>query len=379
MTVSNEILEEEIKTLQKAASLHAKYSIEQYKKVLLSLKELEREKESLEQKVKDRTEHLEIEILERKKIATKLEEDKKLIEQYNDELHRDKILIEKYLKIVNDNVIITSTDENGVIHSASDAFCEVSGFSIDEVIGRTHNIIQSRVTPDKLYKSLWGTITRGKTWKGEIQNRTKDGKAFWVYITITVQFEEDKIIGFTAIMQDITNKKRIEEISIKDDLTDIYNRRHFNDIFPKTINRAKRSDSLIAFILLDIDFFKQYNDTYGHQMGDHVLVSVSRCIENTLNRADDYCFRLGGEEFGVILSVDEKDKALKFANKIRNNIENLKIEHKNNKASPYITVSMGIYCDKARGVKDEDEVYKLADDLLYEAKDSGRNRVVSNK
>ncbi len=170
--------------------------------------------------------------------------------------------------------------------------------------------------------------------------------------------------------------KELEKISITDALTHIYNRRYFNEIFPKVIKSAKRKDELVSFVIMDIDHFKQYNDTYGHQVGDEALLKVATSLKNSVNRADDYCFRLGGEEFGVVFKVDSKEKALEFANSIRENIENLCIEHSGNSASPYVTVSMGLICKNAHNIKDADEIYKQGDDLLYEAKESGRNKVI---
>jgi len=172
-------------------------------------------------------------------------------------------------------------------------------------------------------------------------------------------------------------QNELKLLTLTDSMTKLYNRRYFDEIFPQVIKSAKRKDELVSFVIMDIDHFKQYNDTYGHQMGDDALTKVATSLKETLHRADDYCFRLGGEEFGVVFKVDNKDKAFEFANNIRENIENLCIEHNGNSASPYVTVSMGLVCKNAHNIKDENEVYKQGDDLLYEAKESGRNKVVS--
>ena len=169
--------------------------------------------------------------------------------------------------------------------------------------------------------------------------------------------------------------KKLEKISITDDLTHIYNRRYFNEIFPKVINSSKRRNELVSFLMMDIDHFKQYNDTYGHQMGDEVLIKVAYAMKESLHRADDYCFRLGGEEFGIIFKSDTKDKAKEFAYKIRENIENLHIEHSGNSASDYVTVSLGLVCKNANDIQSDNQIYKEADDLLYKAKETGRNKV----
>jgi len=187
--------------------------------------------------------------------------------------------------------------------------------------------------------------------------------------------KKENVIGFTGVVVDITAQKELEILAITDSLTNLYNRRHFNELFPKMINSAKRNNDLVSFIIMDIDYFKQYNDTYGHQMGDDVLIKVAKAIKISLHRADDYCFRLGGEEFGVIFKAFSQEKALDFSNKIKESIENLHINHSGNSASPYVTASMGLICKNANDIKNSNEVYKEADKLLYKAKDSGRNNV----
>jgi diguanylate cyclase (GGDEF)-like protein len=167
----------------------------------------------------------------------------------------------------------------------------------------------------------------------------------------------------------------VEEMSITDALTGIYNRRYFDEHLPKVINSAKRKNELVNFIMMDIDHFKQYNDTYGHQMGDDVLVKIAKTLKDSLHRADDYCFRLGGEEFGVIFKANTKEESIKFANTLKQNIENLHITHSGNSASPYVTASFGLICQKANDILNTNEIYKQADDLLYTSKNLGRNRV----
>ena len=189
--------------------------------------------------------------------------------------------------------------------------------------------------------------------------------------------KDGKIIGYNAIRYDITDKKRIEEISITDGLTNIYNRRYFDEIFPKVINSAKRKNELIAFLFMDIDHFKQYNDNYGHQAGDEVLIKFARCLKESLHRSSDYVFRLGGEEFAIVYQPETKEKAIEFANTIKNNIEKLQIKHEFSSVRLYITASMGLVCKNANDI--DDKIYTQADALLYEAKESGRNQVKVNQ
>ena len=287
--------------------------------------------------------------------------------------------MKKYIKIVDENVLTSSTDLDGNITYASEAFCEISGYTKDELIGQNHRIIRHSDMKESTYKELWETITSGKTWKGEIKNKKKNGDYYWVKASISPVFDnKGKIISYTAVREDITDKKIIEEISITDGLTNIYNRRYFDEIFPKIINEAKRKNELVAFVFMDIDHFKQYNDNYGHQKGDEVLINFAACLKQSLHRSSDYTFRLGGEEFAVVYQMETKEKAVEFANNLRKNIENLKIEHKYSSVSSYITASMGLICKNANEIV-IDEIYKQADDLLYQAKRSGRNQVKVNE
>ena len=287
--------------------------------------------------------------------------------------------MKKYIKIVDENVLTSSTDLDGNITYASEAFCEISGYTKDELIGQNHRIIRHSDMKESTYKELWETITSAKTWKGEIKNKKKNGDYYWVKASISPVFDnKEEIISYTAIREDITDKKIIEEISITDGLTNIYNRRYFDEIFPKIINEAKRKNELVAFVFMDIDHFKQYNDNYGHQKGDEVLINFAACLKQSLHRSSDYTFRLGGEEFAVVYQMETKEKAVEFANNLRKNIENLKIEHKYSSVSSYITASMGLICKNANEIV-IDEIYKQADDLLYQAKRSGRNQVKVNE
>ena len=283
--------------------------------------------------------------------------------------------LQDYVNIVNQNVIVSTTDKKGIITEVSEAFCEISGYKKDELIGKSHNIVRHPNTPASFYKEMWDTLLSKKEWRGEIRNLAKNGDIYWTYAIITPILKNSEIIGFTSIKSDITNKKHIEELSITDELTKIYNRRFFNIKIEEEINRAKRDKKELCLIILDIDFFKQYNDTYGHQEGDIVIKSVANVLKRKTNRADDFAFRVGGEEFVIITHI-EKDKVLNYANSIKDDIENLKIEHSGNKASKYVTISLGVVCKNAIEINSSEELYKQADINLYKAKRSGRNCVV---
>lgn len=283
--------------------------------------------------------------------------------------------MKKYLDIIDRNVLTTSTDIKGNITYVSQAFLKMSQFKKEELIGKNHNIVKHEDMKKELFEELWQTIKAGKEWRGEIKNKKKNGGYFWTNTVITPEYSKGKIVAYTAIREDITDKKRVEEISITDGLTNIYNRRYFNELLPEYINNAKRKNEIITFVMMDIDHFKQYNDNYGHQKGDEVLIEVAKSLKESMKRADDYCFRLGGEEFGLLYKSTTINKAKSYILEILLSIENLKIEHKYNSASKYITVSIGASCQDATAIDDIKQLYKNTDELLYQSKKEGRNRV----
>jgi len=280
--------------------------------------------------------------------------------------------LEDYINIVDENVIISTTNKNGIITDVSKAFCKISGYTKEELIGCNHSIVKHPDTPLEFYKNMWDTLLSGKAWKGEIRNRSKDGKDYWVFAVIKPIFRNYEIVGFNALRTNITNKKYIEQLSITDELTQLYNRRHFNIKIEEEINRAKRDDKYFTLLIMDIDYFKQYNDTYGHQKGDIALEQVATVLKTFTNRVSDFAFRLGGEEFGIITALD-KEKAIDFATAIREKVEALKIEHSTSEVSSYLTISIGISSRKGFDITNSDAMYKEADDALYEAKNLGRN------
>ena len=183
-------------------------------------------------------------------------------------------------------------------------------------------------------------------------------------------------IGEVVVRYDITQKKQYEEMAITDSLTQIYNRRHFNNIIEQEINRANREKLILCLIILDVDYFKKYNDTYGHIEGDNALKSVAKTLKDNLKRGSDYPFRLGGEEFGILFISENETKALEFAEDIRRSIEDLHIPHSSSEVTDHITASLGLVAiDFNEVTADKDEFYRLADSALYQAKENGRNQV----
>lgn len=283
----------------------------------------------------------------------------------------------KYLDLIDKYVLISSTNANGDITYASEAFCNSTGYTKKELIGSNHRMMRDPNVAVEVFQNMWKTAKSGKTWRGEFSSIKKDGSLYWADTTVNPRYDlYNNIIGYDAIRVDISDKKRIERISITDSLTSLYNRRYFDKLFPAQLKMANRTDEKLALLMIDIDHFKQYNDTYGHQEGDGALQKVAQTLQSFAKRENDYAFRLGGEEFAMLFFIKDETDALTIANNLNLAVKENKIIHEKNSASKYLTVSIGLFiCNNEHCVNN---AYKEADNLLYKAKQKGRNQVVSN-
>ena len=282
--------------------------------------------------------------------------------------------LNRYIDLVDENILVSSCDTKGIITYASKAFVRVSGYKEHELIGQAHSIVRHPDSTKSQFENLWKTIKNGNIWKGEIKNRSKNNQDYWVDATIYPNFSDDgKILGYTAVRIDITDKKEIEKMSITDELTSLYNRRYFNTVFSQELIKATKKETNFAFIMMDIDNFKKYNDNYGHQKGDKVLENLSIIFRSLFEDEGDYSFRLGGEEFGAIFHADGIDKAKDKAKSVCESIYDANIEHKYNESYNRITVSIGLFFSSNTKGFNESKIYRLADEALYEVKENGRN------
>ncbi len=165
----------------------------------------------------------------------------------------------------------------------------------------------------------------------------------------------------------------LEKLSMYDGLTNIRNRRFFDETFEKTFNEIKRDKKSLAVLMIDIDFFKPYNDNYGHGQGDETLRKVAKALEKTIKRASDFVARYGGEEFVILLKDINKDGVEAVANNLLNAVRELKITHEFSKIENYVTVSIGVSFYNSSSDITKLELLLKADETLYNVKNSGRN------
>lgn len=193
---------------------------------------------------------------------------------------------------------------------------------------------------------------------------------------------EDKIKMTSLICQEtavaienFTTHEFLKKASITDELTQLYNQRHFFNTLKEEVARSKRYSQAFSLLFLDLDRFKMFNDSYGHRIGNKILIQVGQLIER-LTRSSDKVFRYGGDEFALILPETHEDDALMLADRIREEIENTDFSPDERKTDSRLSVSIGIVESDHNSLMNEDDIFKAADDAMHKAKKTGRNKVV---
>lgn len=275
--------------------------------------------------------------------------------------------MEIHAKIIEEHVSMTITNPEGVITYVTEAFNKLTGFSKEELIGQTHKVIRHPDMPKQFFKQMWETITKGQYWNGKVKNRKKDGGSFVAKTTIIPVLDDNEtIIEYMAIRHDFTAK----ELANIDALTALSNRRAFDEQLKTSIINSLVEKAPLMLAIIDIDHFKELNDTYGHQRGDLVLKDLASVLKSTL-RKEDYCFRWGGEEFVIILSNINYANAIKVAKKIKDAVA----KHVRVNAQG-VKCSIGIA--QLRDDDTKESLFERADNSLYQAKKYGRNRIYTD-
>lgn len=274
---------------------------------------------------------------------------------------------------------IVAYDESGQCYFTTKKTAKMIGAKcIDDILVQNFHEINSW-KENGLYSVVLKALSDNITYQYISNVKTSFGKNTWFEFIATSFFNENKK-NLIVILVDITEIKENElsykEKSIYDSLTGIHNRRYFDERYEIEIQHCCRAELPFSLILIDIDFFKLYNDTYGHVAGDECLKSIAQAIKNSLTRKSDSVSRYGGEEFICTLPYTNEKGALKVANNIKEAINKLKIPHSSSKVYKYVTVSQGVYTKTSIIKKSEIENFiQYTDIALYSAKEHGRNKI----
>lgn len=282
------------------------------------------------------------------------------------------------------------TDAQRVILRVNSAFTRITGYTSDEVVGQTPRILNSGRHPPEFFAAMTDSLKKDGGWQGEIWNRRKNGEIYPEWLTITAVYGDGhRVINYVATLADITSRKQVEEdikhLAFYDPLTSLPNRRLMTDRLRHAVAIANRNGRCGALMLLDLDNFKNLNDTLGHDAGDQLLVEVANRLEACV-REGDTVSRLGGDEFVVILegleavqlaAIHIEGIAVKILASLNNEYEievteagaggNVRL-----RAQHQCSASIGIVLFESQEVTAE-ELLKRADTAMYEAKAAGRN------
>ena len=269
-------------------------------------------------------------------------------------------------------IVITDADRN--IIATNPAFTEITNYKPDQVQGRNPKLLSSgRQTPE-FYREMWRIINETGRWRGEIWNRRENGEIYPEWLSIgTVKDASGKVTNYIGIFNDITHRKQTEEhiefLAHYDSLTNLPNRRLFEDRVRQGLASSRRKNKKAALLFLDIDRFKAINDSLGHLSGDQLLQSVAERLKSCVRETDTVC-RQGGDEFLIILpEINKPDDAAVVAGKI---VTAMSEAHFVEDYHLIVTFSIGISMFPEDGV-DSQTLVKNADAAMYHAKEKGRN------
>lgn len=270
---------------------------------------------------------------------------------------------------------IVITDADGIIVDVNPTYCEITGYSRAEVIGKNPNILKSGKQSTEFYAAMWKTLLEAGHWRGEVWNRRKNGELFPELLTISALRDAGgKIVNFIGLFSDITQIKHqqqaLELMAHYDPLTQLPNRVLFADRFKQAVARSKRDKTLLGICYLDLDGFKPVNDNYGHETGDVLLIEVAERIKNCL-RDEDTVSRLGGDEFALLLVDLHSSEQLEMVlARLHDDIaQPFRLD---NGEQAEVTASTGVTLFPLDD-GDPDTLLRHADQAMYQAKLAGRN------
>lgn len=266
-------------------------------------------------------------------------------------------------------------DAKGNIVDANPAFSKVTGYTLAQVAGKTLRMLQSKLHDEAFYQAKWKSLYSCGDWEGELWIRRSNGESLTAWTGITaVQDDAGQVVNYVAVLADITPLKKSQEqlahLAQHDSLTGLTNRLRLAGDLDHALRRAKRHGQKLAVLFLDLDRFKETNDTLGHEAGDRLLQGVSQRLRDSV-RAEDTVARWGGDEFVIVLDeVAHIKDAAQLANKV---IETITQPIRVDGSSVQTSVSIGIsfYPDDAGNV---DDLLRTADIAMYHAKEQGRGR-----
>ena len=276
------------------------------------------------------------------------------------------------------------------------AFERLTGYSFEEITNVNCRYLQKNDRDQPELETIHKAVDEGEYCLVTLRNYRKDGTMFWNELSISPIYNEKRIVShFLGIQKDVTSrvlieqqlrqdnqsleetKARLEQLTIKDGLTGIYNRRFFDLQLDVQCRIARRNNDPLALLMIDVDHFKQFNDIYGHQAGDSALKSVAGSLNKAFLRGSDFVARYGGEEFAMLSAGMTQEQAVLFTERLCQRVRSLGIPHSAS-STGYLTISIGFSVLSSASQHVPGVLLAQADKALYAAKQRGRNQSFSN-
>lgn len=269
------------------------------------------------------------------------------------------------------SIIITDLDSN--ITYVNDVAIYETGYSKEELIGQNPRVLKSGLQKESFYQELHDSLNAGKKWEGEFINKKKDGSLFYEKASIMPIYQNEKVVNYLAIKLNITDyveeKHKVEYMAYHDSLTGLANRINIEEYLKNRLTIAKRNDSKIALLFIDLDRFKTINDTLGHNVGDELLIASAKRMKSAL-RDSDMIARIGGDEFTIVIESPNNSYSAAYICEKIIKLFNEPIEIKSHILNITLSIGVSIYPDDS---SDDKQLFKYADIAMYQAKDAGKN------
>jgi diguanylate cyclase (GGDEF)-like protein/PAS domain S-box-containing protein len=317
--------------------------------------------EKMEEQVDERTKQLSISNKKLQDIVTE-----------RDKQNRKLRLYSKVYSSASEAIMVTDKDQK--IIDVNPAFCRITGYSSDEIMGSTPSRFASGKHDTEFFKSMWDILLETGSWHGEIWDKRKDGRIFPKQLSINSVYDESGDISqYIAIFSDISSNKEVEKqleyLAYKDPLTQLNNRTMFQFLLNMALETAAREKTHFALLFIDLDQFKQVNDTLGHSKGDKLLIEVASRLKRCI-RKSDIISRIGGDEFTIILpKLHNNESAALIAQKIIDSVSE-PVQLENDTLHVGASIGISIYPQDGKNVE---MLSKHADIAMYHVKESGRN------
>ncbi len=288
-----------------------------------------------------------------------------------EKIEDEKLLFQSVVKQAPGMILVTNIE--GIIVYVNDAFVNNIGYSRSELVGQHSRMLKSGKQGAKFYERMWQELVRHGKFEDVFISQRKDGSLFYDKKKITtIKDKQGNPKYYLAVSYDITQtvetEQDLRDKLFTDQLTKTFNRKKYEKTIKSKITAFKQSDNRFSLILFDIDHFKTINDTHGHQKGDTILKELAKLTQQNLRKNEDMLFRWGGEEFAVITDAPLQQAVL-IAQKLRKTIE------AHDFSGLHVTASFGVAAiGPEMGAK---QLFEQADNALYEAKEQGRNRVIT--